>query len=170
MYYCVKTILLFAIFSLSTGIGILISKMYENRVKELRQFKNILNIIKTKIKFTYEPLAEIFNQISQEKSSKIEEIFENMTYKLAFENVKYSWMDAIQEADISITQEDKDILKELGKVLGQTDADSQVNEIEVTESFLNMQIEKAEEARKKNQKMYKTLGVVVGLVVVIILI
>ena len=170
MYYCVKTILLFAIFSLSTGIGILISKMYENRVKELRQFKNILNIIKTKIKFTYEPLAEIFNQISQEKSSTIEEIFENMTYKLAFENVKYSWMDAIQEADISITQEDKDILKELGKVLGQTDADSQVNEIEVTESFLNMQIEKAEEARKKNQKMYKTLGVVVGLVFVIILI
>lgn len=170
MYYCVKTILLFVIFSLSTGIGILISKMYENRVKELRQFKNILNIIKTKIKFTYEPLTEIFNQISQEKSSKIEEIFENMTYKLAFENVKYSWMDAIQEADISITQEDKDILKELGKVLGQTDADSQVNEIEVTESFLNMQIEKAEEARKKNQKMYKTLGVVVGLVFVIILI
>ena len=170
MYYCVKTILLFAIFSLSTGIGILISKMYENRVKELRQFKNILNMIKTKIKFTYEPLTEIFNQISQEKSSKIEEIFENMTYKLAFENVKYSWMDAIQEADISITQEDKDILKELGKVLGQTDADSQVNEIEVTESFLNMQIEKAEEARKKNQKMYKTLGVVVGLVFVIILI
>lgn len=170
MYYCVKTILLFAIFSLSTGIGILISKMYENRVKELRQFKNILNIIKTKIKFTYEPLAEIFNQISQEKSSKIEEIFENMTYKLAFENIKYSWMDAIQEADISITQEDKDTLKELGKVLGQTDADSQVNEIEVTESFLNMQIEKAEEARKKNQKMYKTLGVVVGLVFVIILI
>lgn len=170
MYYCVKTILLFAIFSLSTGIGILISKMYENRVKELRQFKNILNIIKTKIKFTYEPLAEIFNQISQEKSSKIEEIFENMTYKLAFENVKYSWMDAIQEADISITQEDKDILKELGKVLGQTDADSQVNEIEVTESFLNIQIEKAEAARKKNQKMYKTLGVVVGLVFVIILI
>ena len=170
MYYCVKTILLFAIFSLSTGIGILISKMYENRVKELRQFKNILNIIKTKIKFTYEPLADIFKQISQEKSSKIEEIFENMTYKLAFENVKYSWMDAIQEADISITQEDKDILKELGKVLGQTDADSQVNEIEVTESFLNMQIEKAEEARKKNQKMYKTLGVVVGLVFVIILI
>ena len=170
MYYCVKTILLFAIFSLSTGIGILISKMYENRVKELRQFKNILNIIKTKIKFTYEPLTEIFNQISQEKSSKIEEIFENMTYKLELENVKYSWMDAIQEADISITQEDKDILKVLGIVLGQTDADSQVNEIELTESFLNMQIEKAEEARKKNQKMYKTLGVVVGLVFVIILI
>lgn len=33
-----------------------------------------------------------------------------------------------------------------------------------------MQIEKAEEERKKNEKMYKTLGVVIGLAVVIILI
>ena len=166
----IKYFILIVILCASTGIGLLVSKKYKDRVIELREFRNALNILENKIKFTYEPLTEIFNQISQEKSSKIEEIFENMTYKLEFENVKYSWMDAIQEADISITQEDKDILKELGKVLGQTDADSQVNEIEVTESFLNMQIEKAEEARKKNQKMYKTLGVVVGLVFVIILI
>ena len=32
-----------------------------------------------------------------------------------------------------------------------------------------MQIEKAEEERKKNQKLYKTLGIVTGLVLVIIL-
>ena len=166
----IKYCMLFLVFLSATLIGKYISQKYKFRLDELEEMKNALNIFKSKIKFTYEPLAEIFNQISQEKSSKIEEIFENMTYKLAFENIKYSWMDAIQEADISITQEDKDILKELGKVLGQTDADSQVNEIEVTESFLNMQIEKAEEARKKNQKMYKTLGVVVGLVFVIILI
>jgi len=170
MYYCIKTILLISIFSMSTAIGLLISKMYENRVKELKQFKNILNILKTKIKFTYEPLAEIFKQISKEKANKIEEIFENMTYKLVYEDVKNSWRDSIQEADISLNQEDKDILKDLGKILGQTDADSQVSEIEVTETFLDMQIEKAEEARKKNQKMYKTLGILVGLVFVIILI
>ncbi len=42
----VKYILLIAIFGLSTGIGILISKSYENRVIELKEFKNILNIMK----------------------------------------------------------------------------------------------------------------------------
>ena len=93
-----------------------------------------------------------------------------MTYKLAFEDVKSSWRDSIQEADISLNQEDKDVLKELGKVLGQTDADSQVSEIEVTENFLDMQIEKAEESRKKNQKIYKTLGILIGLFFVIVLI
>lgn len=170
MFYFIKTILLISIFSMSTAMGILISKMYENRVKELKQFKNILNIIKTKIKFTYQPLAEIFKEISKDKSNKVEEIFEKMTYKLVFEEVKDAWSEAIQEADISLKQEDKDILKELGKILGQTDSDSQVNEIQVTETFLDMQIERAEEERKKNQKLYRTLGVVAGMVFVIILV
>ena len=39
----------------------------------------------------------------------------------------------------------------------------------MTQSFLDIQIEQAEEEKKKNQKMYKTLGVVAGLVFVIIL-
>ena len=60
-------------------------------------------------------------------------------------------------------------LKKLGKLLGQTDVEGQVSEIEVTENFLNMQIDKAEEDKKKNQKMYKTLGITIGLIFVIIL-
>jgi len=170
MYIYLKYILLIAIFCLSTAIGMLISKMYENRVIELKEFKNILNIIKTKIKFTYEPLAEIFKQISKDNSTKVEKIFNNMASQMELVQVKTAWENSIQEADISIKQEDKDILKKLGKLLGQTDVEGQVSEIEVTETFLDMQIERAEEERKKNQKLYKTLGIIAGLVFVIILI
>ena len=49
----VKYLLLIGIFGLSTAIGFLISKSYQNRVVELKEFKTILNIMKTKIKFTY---------------------------------------------------------------------------------------------------------------------
>lgn len=165
-----KYILLLIIFSLSTIIGITISKMYENRVKELREFKGILNIIKTKIKFTYEPLAEIFKQISKDNSTNVEKIFAQIATQIQYKQVREAWSECIQEADISIKQEDKDILKKLGKLLGQTDVEGQVSEIEVTQNFLDMQITKAEEEKNKNQKMYKTLGVIVGLVFVIILI
>lgn len=165
----IKYILLTGIFGLSTAIGILISKSYQNRVVELKEFKNILNIMKTKIKFTYEPLAEIFKQIAKENQTSIEKIFGQMANQLTYNQAKDVWEDCIQNADISIKQEDKDILKKLGKLLGQTDVDGQISEIEVTESFLDMQIEKAEEEKKKNQKIYKTLGVVAGLVFVIIL-
>ena len=164
-----KYILLLAIFALSTAIGLLIAKSYQNRVVELKEFKNILNIMKTKIKFTYEPLAEIFKQISKDNESEVEKIFGQMANQITYYQAKDVWENCIQDADISIKQEDKDILKKLGKLLGQTDIEGQISEIEVIENFLDMQIENAEEERKKNQKMYKTLGIVAGLVFVIIL-
>lgn len=165
----IKYVLLIAIFGLSTAIGMTISKTYENRVVELKEFKNILNIMKTKIKFTYEPLAEIFKQIANNNETNVEKIFGQMANQLTYFQTREVWENCIQEADISINQEDKDILKKLGKLLGQTDVDGQISEIDVTENFLNMQIEKAEEEKKKNQKIYKTLGITVGLIFVIIL-
>lgn len=164
-----KYILLLAIFALSTAIGFFIAKSHQNRVVELKEFKNILNIMKTKIKFTYEPLAEIFKQISKDNESEVEKIFGQMANQITYYQAKDVWENCIQDADISIKQEDKDVLKKLGKLLGQTDIEGQISEIEVIENFLDMQIENAEEERKKNQKMYKTLGIVAGLVFVIIL-
>ena len=151
----VKYLLLIGIFGLSTSIGFLISKSYQNRVVELKEFKTILNIMKTKIKFTYEPLAEIFKQIAKDNDTEIEKIFGQMANQLSYYQVKEVWENCIQDADISIKQEDKDVLKKLGKLLGQTDVEGQISEIEVTENFLNMQIENAEEEKKKNQKYIK---------------
>lgn len=171
MYLCImKGILLIMIFGLSTAIGLKISKTYENRVNELKEFKNILNIMKAKIKFTYEPLAEVFTSISNKNETNIEKIFGKMSNQIKYLHTRQVWENCIQEADISINQEDKEILKKLGKLLGQTDVQGQISEIEVTEGFLDIQIEKAEEEKKKNQKMYKTLGVTIGLIFVIILV
>ena len=117
MYYCVKTILLFAIFSLSTGIGILISKMYENRVKELRQFKNILNIIKTKIKFTYEPIPEIFVGISNNSNKNISNLFNMAVDKMKTESAGVAWERAVDEIQSNLNEEDRQALKTLSKLL-----------------------------------------------------
>lgn len=45
----------------------------------------------------------------------------------------------------------------------------QVSEIDLTLSFLNNQIDKAEKERAKNEKLYRTLGAITGLGIVIIL-
>ena len=46
----------------------------------------------------------------------------------------------------------------------------QLSEIELTEKFMATQIEKAEEEQKENEKLYKSLGVIAGLAIAIILI
>ncbi len=59
-----KIIIYSFIFLLSSLIGFLKSKKYVSRVDELKEFKNSLNQFKTKIKYTYEPIPDIFLEIS----------------------------------------------------------------------------------------------------------
>ena len=50
--FFIKYILIFFIVIISARIGQIYSKKYINRVKELESIKQILNELKTKIKFT----------------------------------------------------------------------------------------------------------------------
>lgn len=61
----VKFILLLLVFMIATFLGLAFANKYKNRVKDLKEIRNILNIIETKIKYTYQPLPQIFQDISE---------------------------------------------------------------------------------------------------------
>ena len=165
----IKILIYSFIFLSSSMIGILLSKKYSNRVKELQEFKNALNIFKTKIRFTCEPIPEIFTEISSSMSSNIGSIF-----KIAGNNMKLitageAWNSALDTEILNIDDEDRSILKNLSKLLGKTDVEGQISQIELTTTFLNEQISKAEREKSKSEKMYRTLGVILGITIVIVL-
>ena len=90
--------------------------------------------------------------------------------KLENESAGKAWEKSIDYSDSNLSLDDKIILKNLSKMLGKTDLDGQISEIELVNEFLNMQIREAEEEKIKNEKIYKTLGGIVGLTLIIILI
>ena len=53
---------------------------------------------------------------------------------------------------------------------GKTDIEGQMSEINLFKELLKNQIKKAEEEKRKNLKMYRSLGTIVGLTIIIILI
>lgn len=112
-----KFILLILVFGGSSYIGLLISKRYSNRAEELKQIKSALNMLETKIKFTYEPLPEIFKQISKTVPENVGNIFDIANSKIESYTVKDAWKKAIDVANLSLNKEDKNILKELGNLL-----------------------------------------------------
>lgn len=168
----VKYIGLLLIFISASGIGVLISKKYSSRVKELTELKNSLNIFKTKIKFTYEPIPDIFSQISGMTNENISEIFIEANEKMKDKTAGQAWIEAIDDikSKLNLNEEDINVIKGLSKLLGKTDIEGQVSEIELTSSFIDVQIEKAERDKIRNEKLYKTLGMITGLTIVIILI
>ncbi len=158
------------IFLSSSLIGILISRKYVNRVNELREFKNALNIFKTKIRYTYETLPDIFMQISQSVSPSISKVFKNAAEKMSICEAGKAWSMALKIEDLNINEEDISILENLSKLLGKTDLEGQLNQIEMTSDFLDKQIRQADIQKDKSEKMYRTLGMIMGMVIVIILI
>lgn len=165
----IKILIYSFIFLTCSIIGILKSQKYAYRVNELKEFKNALNMFKTKIRFTYEPIPEIFSQISNTINPNIGSIFKIASYNMKFCAAGEAWNKAMDTDILNINLEDKNILKDLGKLLGATDIEGQLSQIEVTSNFLDEQIKKAEKEREKSEKMYRKLGIIVGLGIVIIL-
>ena len=165
----IKYFILFLILVFSSMIGRFISKRYVYRLQELEEMKNTLNILKSKIKFKYEPIPNIFEEISKNSSKNIGQIFEKAKEKMNKTTADIAWNQAIEETNNNLKEEDKNVLKMLSKLLGQTDTDGQISQIEITEEFLEGQIKEAVEAKQKNEKLYTRLGTIIGLAIVIVL-
>lgn len=116
-----KYFLLTLVFGCSALAGFMISRKFKNRVDELRCFKNILNIIESKIKFTYEPIGDIFLEISKMIKDKaiISEIFEKASKNMTDDDVDGSWRNALEDSKLylNLNKEDIDILRSFGKLL-----------------------------------------------------
>lgn len=165
----IKYLILFLILVASTLIGRSLSKKYVYRLKELEEIKNSFNILKTKIKFTYEPIPELFQELENTKCRNVGNIFKLAKEKMENENISTAWENAIEESATNLKKEDKEVLKSLGKLLGRTDVEGQMGQIETTESLLENQIKEALEEKLKNEKLYSRLGTTIGLAIVILL-
>lgn len=151
-------------------IGINKAKTYSLRVFKLRDLKNAFNIFKTKLEFTYEPVKEIFSEISELIYSNNNNIFKSYIENISKENYENAWNLAVAENSFSLSKEDIKIISNFGNLLGKTDLNGQIKEVELANNFLDKQITEAEELRKKNDKLYKSLGIIIGIAIVIIFI
>lgn len=168
----IKYVLIFLIFAMASIIGELYSKKYSNRVIELEKIDNMLNIFKAKIKFTCLTIQDIFSQIYEENKDNIGEIFKATNENMYQNTASEAWCMALDSSKekTNLNEGDIDTLKSLGKMLGNTDVQGQISQIDLTKELLQKQIEEANEEKKKNSKLYKTLGVATGLTIAIILI
>lgn len=168
--FWVKMFILILIFLSSLQAGKIISKKYFGRVAELKDMKNALNMFLTKIRFTYESVPESFREIGNSIDGNVGKMFRISSELMKDKSAGDAWEETIDKSQTNLKEEDKDILKNFGRLLGKTDLEGQISEIKLVQEFLNTQIEIAETERQKNEKLYRTLGGVIGLAIVIILV
>lgn len=165
-----KYIMLFSVFGTISLIGVRIANNYAVRANNLKQIKKALNLFEAKIMYTYEPIPDVFLEISKKIKGDVGKLFYEISTRMQFEFAGEAWEKCINESKLSLLDDDKEALKSLGKLLGNTDIEGQLSQLKLVNRFLDEQIQEATESKNKNEKMYKKLGIIVGLAVVIVLI
>lgn len=165
-----KIIILILIFWTISQIGIKVASKYVTRANNLKQIKRALKILEAKIVYTYDMLPDLFYEISIKIKGVVGELFKNAGDRMQVEFAGEAWENAIDNCEIELTGEDKDTLKTLGKLLGTTDIQGQLNQLDLVNCFLDEQIKEATSSKEKNSTMYRKLGIIVGLAVTIVLI
>lgn len=120
----IKGIILLSIFLASSMLGMTLAKKYKDRVYDLKQMKSALNILKTKIEYTYSPLPEIFEEIgSKFERTEFGEIFKNASFRMHEMSAGEAWKQALKVSQTSMKEEDIEVIQNLEKLLGKTNAD-----------------------------------------------
>lgn len=169
--FIIKGILLFGVFCTSTAIGVIISQKYNKRVAMLKNIKEALNIFEIKINFSFETIPDIFQEIYQKIGGQAGKIFKDTAEYINNNEMLAgdAWELSVNSNTGVLNEEDLQVIKTLGKLLGKTDIEGQVNQIKLVKEFIDTQLDQATVDRNKNEKMYKKLGAIIGLMLVIVL-
>jgi stage III sporulation protein AB len=155
-------------------IGMVLSRDCVRRPAQLRELQGSLHMLENQICFLCNVIIDAFEKISRVGGTQTG-IFFARTIEILKEEKTISateaWERAISQCigRTALNSEDREILLAFGKLLGKTDVEGQIRNIRHTLEQLKLQEEKAEENRKKNEGMYRSLGILGGLAVVTLL-
>ncbi|WP_027627774.1 stage III sporulation protein SpoIIIAB [Ruminiclostridium cellobioparum] len=154
-------------------IGFLLAADCSKRPRTLRELQALLQMLENEISYLSNLLTEAFFRIYETSKVDAAILFKAAALNLQTGGVTadMAWDKAVNEyySKLSLNREDRAILITFGKMLGNSDLEGQLNNIRLVSSQLKLQEAKSEEMKRKNEKMYRTLGVLSGLALAIIL-
>jgi stage III sporulation protein AB len=163
-----------AIIFSSWGLGYILGTQFSCRVRELKLLKSSFQMLETEIAYSNAPLPDALESVERRSSIPVKYFFINISKNLKtriYSSVGEAFEKSLDNTKdkLSLGKEDIEILKSFGHSLGNSDVEGQVKNFKLLLKQLEIQESKAEDARAKNERMYKSLGFLSGLAIVILL-
>ncbi len=155
-------------------VGWQIGKYYANRPVQLRALLVALQMLETEIVFGMTPLQRAFVKVGHRVSEEVGKVFLLAAEFLQTEEA-HSAEEALQQAmnrlwtQTALRRQEREVLESLGQVLGSSDREDQQKHLRLAVTHLRGLEEEARAEQEKYEKMYKSLGFLGGLLVVILM-
>ncbi len=169
-----KSVICFSIILLSSILGYSFGERYKRRVYSLRELRRAVLQLQNEILYTYTPLPEAIEHVYEKSSGDIKMFFFDLAdilRKGSCESVYIAYTAAYKSHcdKLFLSSSDELLLSDLFKSLGEVDIIGHEKIFNLFLETVKGPIEESEELMKKNLKMYRYLGVCVGLGIVIII-
>ncbi len=157
----------------TTALGHKLAEKYRLRPKQLQELELLLEMAASEINYTASPLPEIMEKLGHRFSKSTGKLFSNVNRVMV--NSEYTPEEAFRKAedqckqDLALSEEDWDLLRNLYLNLGKSDIDDQLKHIELCLAHLRNHFKTAQEERKKNERMWRYLGILTGLLLIVLL-
>lgn len=170
----VRVISIGLIIGTTSLLGYYLSRLDEYRINDLKIVKKSLTMLCSEIRYASTSLPNALESIS----TRIEGVISNMYTDISLELKKRKGMQLSEvwnksldkyKSKTYLNKEDIDNLMTFGKTLGYLDKDMQQKNIELIIDYLDNQIDQLNDKKNKNSKMYRSLGFLSGLLIVVIL-
>lgn len=158
----------------TTWLGFDISSKYRRRVVEIRQFILSLQMLENEMLYSHLPLREIFKNISVKLVAPTNIFYGNLAKEMddAVADFNQIWKEKLTayRQFSTLKSEEIDIINQFGNTLGQHTAVQQQKHIVLAIKYLENELTEAIENRIKYEKMFKSIGVLFGIFIVLLLI
>lgn len=170
-----KWIILIAIFVTTTTLGYAYGDKYSKRVYYLRELLQSIKQLKTEVIILSNPLPIALENVSKKSIKNINSIYNLILQEIISKDGEDVYASFLLTKDLLrneclLKTEDINLFLNLGKVIGKTNRLDQDKHFTHAIEELNLVISEAKVEKNKNQKMYRSLGLLMGLGAIIILI
>ncbi len=153
-------------------IGLLLRRGLYRRVSCLRELLRGLECVERELAFALPPVEALLERLAQETRGECRAVYLSCRERFIFrgeERLEEIWTACFEAAELPLEEEDLNLIREVGGILGRYDGESQRLALRSIQSRLGGQITAAREEAGRMGKVYGTLGVSLGLLTVILL-
>lgn len=168
----IKILISIAILCITSYMGIEMSSSLSRREEILTDMVTFLKLVQNEMKYMLNSLPIAFEVSRQKLNSMLKDVIGAIVVdmeKFGVEKVDMSININVNTLS-ELSPYDKQIIISTLKNLGRSDIESQSNIINNSIEILERQIKEANEFKLKNSKVYKTVGAISGLLIVVIFI
>lgn len=158
----------------SSWMGILGGKRLADRPQQLQKIKSDLMLLETDINYAATPLPQILEKMAYYSQWPVSCLWHETWQQLTNGEglmAEQAWEKSLASfaPKTALIKKDLNILRDFGVGLGFSNRQEQIKKFKLLQEQLSLHQHEAENIRQKNERMWRTMGILGGIILIVLL-